>query len=88
MIYLQGMTGQKQGCKGYTFAEVQQKIQDIAPQAIYIHCTENVLNLDWLIVQNVSGAAELFALLQSLYTFVKLKSACAIFTMAGRIIPR
>ena len=52
-------------------AGVQQKIRDIAPQAIYIHCTAHVLNLVLVDSSNcVSGAAEFFALLQALYTFM------------------
>ena len=61
-------------------AGVQQKIRDIAPQAIYIHCTAHVLNL--VLVDSskcVSGAAEFFALLQSLYTFMSSSKVHVLF---------
>ena len=55
---------------------VQQRVMEIVPQAIYIHCFAHVLNLVLVdCSKNVSYAVEFFAVLQSLYVFVSSSKA-------------
>ena len=59
---------------------VQQRIMDIAPQAIYVHCFAHVLNLVLVdCAKNVTCASEFFALLESLYVFLSSTKAHVIF---------
>ena len=55
---------------------VQARIQQIVPQAVYIHCNAHCLNL--ALVDSVKGvkvAAEFFVLLQTLYVFMSCSKA-------------
>ena len=59
---------------------VQQRVMEVVPQAIYIHCFAHILNL--VLVdssKNSSYAAEFFTLLQSLYVFVSASKAHVVF---------
>ena len=59
---------------------VQQRIMEIVPQAVYIHCFAHVLNLVLVdCSKNVSCAANFFALLQALYVFISSSKAHTLF---------
>ena len=62
------------------YSGVQQRIMEVVPQAIYIHCFAHILNLVLVdCSKNVSYAAEFFAILQSLYVFVSSSKAHVVF---------
>ena len=68
------MSGQ---CSG-----VQQRVREVAPNAIYIHCYAHTLNL--VLVDSVKAvpyATEFFLLLESLYVFVSTTKAHAVFML-------
>jgi len=55
---------------------VQQRIRQIAPQAVYIHCNANCLNLALVDTTNqVQEASEFFAIMQNLYVFLSSAKA-------------
>ena len=59
---------------------VQQRVMQMAPQAIYINCFAHILNLVLVhSTTNVKSTAEFFALLESLYVFISHAKAHAIF---------
>ena len=63
------------------FSGVQQRVMQIAPQAIYNHCFAHILNLVLVdCAKKIGSAAEFFALLQSLYVFLSSTKAHVIFT--------
>ena len=66
---------------------VQQRIMEVAPQAIYIiHCFAHVLNLVLVdCAKNVGCTSEFFALLESLCISFFNKSPCDICVQASRI---
>ena len=50
---------------------VQQRIKEIAPQAVYVHCYAHCLNLVLVdCTKSVSDAAEFFSLMEVLYVFM------------------
>ena len=50
---------------------VQQRIKQVAPQAIYVHCYAHCLNLVLVdTTKAVSEAAEFFAMMEKLYVLV------------------
>ena len=62
------------------FSGVQQRVMQIAPQAIYIHCFAHILNLVLVdCAKKISSAAEFFALLQSLYVFISSTKAHVVY---------
>ena len=66
------MSGQ---CSG-----VQQRIRNVAPNALYIHCYAHTLNLVLVdSVKMVPYATEFFSLLEVLYVFVSTTKAHAVF---------
>ena len=59
---------------------VQQRVMEVVPQAIYIHCFAHILNLVLVdCVKGIASAAEFFALLESLYVFVSSTKAHHLF---------
>ena len=59
---------------------VQQRVRQVAPHAIYVHCHAHVLNLVLVdCVKNNSFASEFFALLQSLYVLLSTSKAHVVF---------
>lgn len=59
---------------------VQQRIKEIAPQALYVHCRAHCLNLVLVdCMKNNSHASQFFSLVQSLYVFLSSSKAHAIF---------
>ena len=59
---------------------VQAQVQEVAPQAIYIHCNPHCLNLALLdSVEAVCDASEFFALLETLYVFLSTAKCRSIF---------
>ena len=66
------MSGQ---CSG-----VQQRIREVAPNVVYIHCYAHTLNLILVdSVKMVPYATEFFSLLESLYVFISTTKAHAVF---------
>ena len=64
------------------YSGVQRRIRELAPHTIYIHCYTHTLNLvlvDSLKIVPLPYATEFFALLESLYVFVLITKAHAIF---------
>ena len=59
---------------------VQQRVKEVIPQAIYIHCFAHVLKLVLVdCAKNVASASEFFALLESPYVFLSSIKAHAAF---------
>ena len=59
---------------------VQKRIQDAAPQAVYVHCFAHTLNLVLVdSVRAIPSANEFFLLLESLYVFISTTKAHVIF---------
>ena len=59
---------------------VQQRIREIVPQAVYVHCRAHCLNLVLVdCVKNNTQASEFFSLVQSLYVFMSSSKAHVIF---------
>ena len=59
---------------------VQQRVREVAPHAIYVHCHAHVLNLVLVdCVKKDSFASEFFSLLQVLYVFLSSSKAHVIF---------
>ena len=59
---------------------VQQRLREIAPQAIYIHCYAHTLNLVLVdCVKMIQSASEFFCLLECLYVFISTTKAHVIF---------
>ena len=59
---------------------VQQRVRQVAPHAIYVHCHAHVLNLVLVdCVKNNSFASEFFSLLQALYVLLSTSKAHVIF---------
>ena len=59
---------------------VQQRIKQVAPYAIYVHCHAHVLNLVLVeCVKNNSFASEFFSLLESLYVLMSTSKTHVIF---------
>ena len=87
MIVSQGYDGASvmSGC----CSGVQQRIREIAPQAIYIHCHAHCLNLVLVdCVNNNSHAFEFFCLVQSLYVFMSTAKAHVVYLeMQNRLHP-
>ena len=80
-IYLSSMVSQgydgaavMNGCR----TDVQKRIRDLAPTAVYIHCHAHCLNLVLVdCVKSISQASEFFSLIQSLYVFMSASKAHA-----------
>jgi hypothetical protein len=78
MIVTQGYGGASlmSGCH----SGVQQRIKEVVPQAIYVHCHAHCLNLVLVdCVKNISYAFQFFALVQSLYVFMSSSKAHVVF---------
>ena len=78
MIVSQGYDGASvmNGC----CSGVQQRIRELVPQAIYVHCHAHCLNLVLVdCVKNNSHAFEFFSLVQSLYVFMSSSKAHVIY---------
>ncbi len=59
---------------------VQQRIREVAPKVIYVHCYAHTLNLVLVDgVKMVPYAAEFFCLLETLYVFVSTTKVHAVF---------
>jgi len=59
---------------------VQQRIREVAPHAIYIHCYAHNLNLALVdCVKGNSDAREFFSLIQALYVFISSNKAHTIY---------
>ena len=59
---------------------VQKRIQDAAPQAVYVHCFAHTLNLVLVdSVRAIPSANEFFLLLESLYVFISTTKAHVVF---------
>jgi len=59
---------------------VQQRIREIAPQAVYIHCYAHCLNLALVdTTKQVQEASEFFVIMQNLYVFLSSAKAHTIF---------
>ncbi|XP_011403267.1 PREDICTED: zinc finger MYM-type protein 1-like [Amphimedon queenslandica] len=59
---------------------VQQRVRQVAPHAIYVHCYAHILNLVLVdCVKNNSFASEFFSLLQSLYVLLSTSKAHVVF---------
>ncbi len=62
------------------YSGVQQRIKEIVPHAIYIHCYSHTLNLVLVdAVKSVKLAVEFFVLLESLYVFFSTAKANSVF---------
>ena len=60
---------------------VQQRIKQVAPQAVYVHCHAHCLNLALVdTVKRVQEAAEFFVLMEALYVFLTSSKAHVIYT--------
>ena len=50
---------------------VQQRIKEVAPQALYVHCYAHCLNLALVdTTRNIIEASDFFALMETLYVFM------------------
>ena len=59
---------------------VQTRIQQLVPQAVYVHCNADCLNLALVdTVKSVREAAEFFTLLEKLYVFISTSKAHIIY---------
>ena len=59
---------------------VQQRVREVAPYAVYVHCHAHVLNLVLVdCVKRNSCASEFFSLLQVLYVFLSSSKAHVVF---------
>ena len=55
---------------------VQQRIKEVAPQAIYVHCYAHCLNLALVdTTRSITEASDFFALMQTLYVFMSSSKA-------------
>ena len=60
---------------------VQQRIREVAPHAIYIHCYAHNLNLALVdCVKGNSDAREFFSLIQALHVFISSSKTHTIYT--------
>ena len=78
MIVSQGYDGASvmSGC----CSGVQQRIRELVPHAIYIHCHAHCLNLVLVdCVKSNSAASEFFTVVQSLYTFMSTSKAHVVY---------
>ena len=59
---------------------VQQRIKQVAPQALYVHCYAHCLNLVLVdTTKTIPQASEYFALMETLYVFISTTKACTIY---------
>ena len=59
---------------------VQQRIQEVAPQAMYIHCYAHCLNLALVdTTRKTAEASEFFALMQTLYVSMSSSKAHGVY---------
>ena len=59
---------------------VQQRIKEVAPQAVYIHCYAHCLNLVLVdATRRVSDAADFFAVMETIYVFLSSAKAHTIY---------
>ena len=59
---------------------LQQRIKEVPPQAIYIHCHDHCLNLVLVdCAKKVSAADECFQLLQTPYVFISTSKAHEVY---------
>lgn len=64
---------------------VQQRIKQVAPQAVYVHCHVHCLNLPLVdTAKRVPEADEFFVLMEVLYVFLTSSKAHAIYTQQQR----
>lgn len=55
---------------------VQQRIKDVAPQALYVHCYAHCLNLALVdTTRSITEASDFFALMETLYVFMSSSKA-------------
>ena len=67
---------------------VQQRIREVAPHAVYIHCYAHNLNLALVdCVKGNSDAREFFSLIQALYVFISSSKAHTIYIEKQKLQP-
>ena len=66
---------------------VQQRVREVVPHAIYIHCHAHLLNLVLVdSVKMVPCAAEFFSIIQSIYVFISTTKAHHIFLQQQKVL--
>ena len=59
---------------------VQQRIKEVAPQAVYVHCYAHCLNLALVdTTRSITQASDFFALMEVLYVFIPTSKAHEIY---------
>ena len=59
---------------------VQQRIREVAPQAVYVHCYTHCLNLALVdTTRGVAEASDFFALMETLYVFMSRSKAHEVY---------
>ena len=66
---------------------VQQRVKQIAPQALYVHCYAHCLNLVLVdTTKTVPQASEFFALMETLYVFISTSKAHTVYIQQQNLL--
>ena len=64
---------------------VQQRIKEVAPQALYVHCYAHCLNLALVdTTRSIADASEFFALMETLYVFMSSSKSHDIYRISSK----